>query len=79
MPRFWGYVFGTCIGKLLGDVAITHDEIEGLMADLRYTKSAPAGTTSLTDWLREHSASVGLHYSSELARRMNRTAAYENL
>ena len=25
------------------------------------------------------SASVGIHYSSELARRKNRTAAYENL
>ncbi len=79
MPRFLGYVFGTCVGKLLGDVAITHDEIEGLMADLLYTKSAPAGTTRLTDWLKEHSASVGMHYSSELARRINRAAAYENL
>jgi len=74
-----GYVFGMYVGKLLGDVAITHDEVEGLMADLLYTKSAPAGATRLTDWLKEHSASVGMHYSSELARRMNRTVAYENL
>lgn len=79
MPPFLGYVFGMYVGKLLGDVAITHDEVEGLMADLLYTKSAPAGATRLTDWLKEHSASVGMHYSSELARRMNRTAAYENL
>ena len=77
-PRL-GHTVGALVGKILGDVAITHDEIEGLMAGLLYTGARPAGETRLTDWLNEHSASVGRHYSSELARRRNRTAAYEDL
>ena len=77
-PRL-GHIIGTLVGKILGDVAITHDEIEGLMAGLLYTGALPAGETRLTDWLNEHSASVGRHYSSELARRRNRMAAYEDL
>ena len=79
VPPSLGYVIGALAGKILGDVVITRDEIEGLMAGLLYTGSLPTGETRLTDWLREHSDSVGMHYSSELARRKNRTAAYENL
>jgi len=74
-----GYIMGALLGWLRGDVAITRDEIDGLMADLLYTGSLPAGETRLTDWLNEHSDSVGRHYSNELARRRNRTKAYEDL
>lgn len=79
IPPSLGYAVGALTGKILGDVVITHDEIQGLMAGLLYTRSLPQGETKLTDWLMEHSDSVGRHYSSELARRKNRIAAYENL
>lgn len=79
MPAIIGYAVGSVAGKLLGDVAITRDEIQGLMADLLYTLSPPAGETRLTDWLQGHSGSVGVHYNSELARRTNRIRAYEDL
>ena len=79
IPPSLGFAVGALTGKILGDVVITHDEIQGLMADLLYTGSLPQGETKLTDWLREHSDSVGRHYSSELARRKNRIAAYDNL
>lgn len=74
-----GLAVGSIAGKLLGDVTITRDEVAGLMAGLLCTESAPAGTTSLTEWVRAHSDSVGSHYSSELARRKNRRLAYEHL
>lgn len=79
MPPMAGFCFGWLVGKTLGDVAITRDEIEGLMADLLCTDSAPAGDTKLTGWIREHSPSLGMHYSNELARRKNRTEAYDKL
>jgi len=60
-------------------VTITRDEIEGLMQDLLYSQSPPAGETKLTDWTRQHKDELGKRYASELARRVNRTAAYENL
>jgi uncharacterized protein YbjT (DUF2867 family) len=79
IPPAVGYVVGAVVGKLVGDVMITREEIEGLMADLLFTSSPPAGRTKLTDWAREHAATLGTHYASELARRRNRQAAYESL
>jgi len=79
IPRDLGYLFGWLVGKVVGDVTITHDEIEGLIAGLLYTDSPPVGKTRLTEWAREHASTLGLHYASELARRKNRTEAYEQL
>ena len=79
IPPLVGFYFGLITGKILGDIPITSDEIEGLMADLLYTESAPAGERPLTAWLREHSSTVGRHYSSELARRNNRHRSYADL
>jgi NADH dehydrogenase len=67
------------LGKLVGDVMITRDEVEGLMADLLVTNSPPTGTTRLTEWVRKHAETLGKHYANELARRKNRQAAYEQL
>jgi NADH dehydrogenase len=62
-----------------GDVFITREEIEGLMRDLLYTQSPPAGTTKLTDWVHEHRETLGVKYANELARRRDRNSAYEKL
>ena len=72
-----GYWSGWLIGKLMGDVLITRDEIIGLMQDLLYTNSPPIGDTRLSDWAKAHAANLGLHYASELRRRLNRNEAYE--
>ena len=74
VPPSIGYAVGAVLGKLVGDVMITRDEVEGLMADLLVTTSPPAGSTRLTDWARKHADTLGKHYASELARRKNRTA-----
>jgi NADH dehydrogenase len=49
------------------------------MDDLLYVHAPPAGETKLSDWVRDHSAEIGVRYSSELARRTNRDRAYEEL
>jgi NADH dehydrogenase len=74
-PRI-GAVIGTAMGWVLRDVLITPDEIAGLMAELLYVESPPRGTTKLTDWARERADSLGLAYTSELARRRDRRSAY---
>lgn len=68
-PAF-GYRVGTIVGKMVGDVPITREEIEGLMAGLLCVDDVPpAGTTKLTDWAMANTRSLGRNYASELARR----------
>jgi uncharacterized protein YbjT (DUF2867 family) len=67
-PRL-GYLIGSAVGRLVGDVTITWDEIKGLMSDLLHVNTPPTGTTKLTDWAPTHAATLGNHYASELARR----------
>jgi uncharacterized protein YbjT (DUF2867 family) len=74
-----GQQVGSMVGKMLQDVTITREEIEGLMAGLLYTDSPPTGTTKFTDWARLHAGELGKHYASELARRRNRKLAYQDL
>lgn len=78
IPPWLGYWIGQIIGLLVGDVMITRPEIEGLMANLLYVSSPPAGKTQLTDWIGQHSETLGRHYTSELARRRDRHTAYQS-
>lgn len=79
IPDSCGYFFGWFVGKIAGDVVITREEIEGLKAGLLYTDSPPAGATKLTEWASENSSTLGVRYTSELARRRNRLESYERL
>ena len=78
VPPFIGYITGKLIGKLVGDVMVTREEIDGLMADLLYVDAPPAGKTKLTDWAGEHADSLGRRYTSELARRRDRSSGYKS-
>ena len=73
-----GYLAGWIIGKIVNDVMITKEEIKGLMANLLYVKSPPTGSTKLTEWARKHSETLGLKYTSELARRIDRESEYQS-
>ena len=76
--RPWvGYVFCRLLGKIVNDVIITRDEIEGLMDNLLYVDSEAAGQTDLTGWIREHAETLGRKYTSELARRKDRKSEYK--
>ncbi len=79
MPPTLGYWVSLLIGKLMQDVFVTRDEISGLMQDLLYTNSPPVGTTRLTTWAQENALSLGRHYASELKRRLDRSAPYEDM
>jgi NADH dehydrogenase len=72
VPPGLGYIAGSVIGRWVRDVFITREEIKGLMAELLYVDSPPAGKTRLTDWMRRHGDSLGRQYASELARRGGR-------
>ncbi len=79
VPPAVGYWTGALISKWMGDITITRQEIQGLMENLLYTASPPAGTTKLTDWARAHADTLGKHYANELKRRQDRDAAYDKL
>ena len=79
VPPRLGYLAGRFIGRLMGDVMITREEIQGLMAELLYVDAPPAGETSLTRWAKEHADQLGVRYASELARRRDRSKSYESL
>jgi NADH dehydrogenase len=78
VPPSLGYAAGWVIGKLVGDVMITQEEIAGLMADLLHVEAPPAGNTKLTDWAKERANTLGLQYTSELARRRDRRTEYQS-
>jgi len=78
VPPWLGYIFAWLLGRLVGDVLITKDEIKGLVADLLYVDAPPAGNTSLTEWLQAHADTLGRHYTSELARRRDQVSAYRS-
>lgn len=74
-----GLLAGQVIGRAVGDVFITREEIGGLMAGLLHVDAPPAGATRLTEWARAHADTLGRRYASELARRVHRDRAYGDL
>lgn len=79
VPPFLGYFVGRVLGFFLNDVVVTRDEIEGLMANLLYTDSPPAGHTRLTDWAAANAETLGVRYANELQRRRDREKSYTKL
>jgi len=78
MPPWLGYGIGWITGKIVNDVMITKEEVRGLMDNLLYVNSPPAGTTRLTDWAKKHADTLGFKYTSELSRRKDRKIEYES-
>jgi uncharacterized protein YbjT (DUF2867 family) len=56
------------VSLFVGDVILTRDEINGLMAGLLVSSEPPRGETRLSEWLSENKSTVGAQYASELAR-----------
>lgn len=79
VPPGLGHFVASLIGRLVNDVFLTREEIEGLMAGLLCTDSDPTGQTKLTDWAQENAQSLGLRYASELARRRDLLKSYQDL
>ncbi len=56
------------LSLFVGDVMLTPEEVDGLMADLLVSKGPPLCQTKLGDWLEENKNTVGAKYASEIAR-----------
>jgi uncharacterized protein YbjT (DUF2867 family) len=56
------------VGPMVGDVVLTREEIEGLMADLLLSKQPATGRTRFSAWLAENAIVLGSRYVSELRR-----------
>ena len=52
----------------MSDMALTRDEVDGLMAGLLTSGKPPTGTTRLADWIDDNAAGLGQLYVSELRR-----------
>ncbi|MEW5735769.1 MAG: NAD-dependent epimerase/dehydratase family protein [Thermodesulfobacteriota bacterium] len=78
VPPALGYLASRVIGRLVDDVIVTREEIEGLMQGTLAVDAPPAGATRLTDWAKENRDRLGVRYHSELSRRRDRKKAYES-
>jgi uncharacterized protein YbjT (DUF2867 family) len=61
------------LGLLVRDVVLTADEIRGLMDGLLVSHAPPLGRIAFSEWLNEHSTSVGRSYANELDRHFTNT------
>jgi NADH dehydrogenase len=52
----------------VGDVLLTPEEVDGLMADLLVSKEPPRGKIRISDWLEANKEYIGIKYASELER-----------
>jgi NADH dehydrogenase len=56
------------VGPIVGDVVLTREEIEGLMANLLVSKRRATGQTRFSAWLPKNANALGTRYNSELKR-----------
>ncbi|MBN2115037.1 MAG: NAD(P)H-binding protein [Anaerolineales bacterium] len=56
------------LSLFVGDVILTPEEVEGLMAGLLVSKEPPRGRTRLADWLEKNQDRVGGQYASEIKK-----------
>jgi uncharacterized protein YbjT (DUF2867 family) len=79
IPPALGVALARLVGRIVGDVVVTSEEVAGLMQNLLVTSTPPAGSTALSQWAQLHGSALGRRYSSELARRRDRRKNYEEL
>ncbi|MDE3135140.1 MAG: NAD(P)H-binding protein [Acidobacteriota bacterium] len=72
LPTPLAYLFTRVIGWFVGDVVLTWEEYQGLMANLLVTRGDSTGETLLSEWLAENSGQIGVRYASEVARHFAR-------
>ena len=78
VPPGLGYWGCRLVGLFVGDVVITREEIRGLMEGRLYVDAPALGSTKLTEWVGRHRDTLGRHYTSEMARRIDRVAEYRS-
>ncbi len=68
MPRWVILLASRLIGRALGDVPLTADEVDGLAADLLVTRGPATGSTRFSAWLERNADGLGRAWANELAR-----------
>jgi uncharacterized protein YbjT (DUF2867 family) len=68
MPPAAGIALGWVIGRALGDVLLTADELRGLMRGLLTSRQEPSGKIVFSEWLRKNRETIGRSYASEIKR-----------
>jgi len=68
VPPRLAFLAAQFLSLFVGDVILTPEEVEGLMAGLLVSKEPPRGKTHLADWLEANKDKVGAKYASELKR-----------
>lgn len=68
LPASAAYLATRIMGWFVGDVVLTWQEYQGLMANLLAPEGPPTGQTRLSYWLDENRAQIGRNYASEVAR-----------
>ena len=56
------------LSLFIGDVILTPEEVDGLMANLLVSKQPSRGKTAFKDWLERNKSTVGANYASEIKR-----------
>lgn len=72
VPPTLGLGVSKLINPFVGDVIITREEIAGLMRGLLDSQAPPPTPNAirLSDWAKSNAATLGLHYASEVGRRV---------
>lgn len=70
VPAALGCLAARILGRIVGDVMLTREEIDGLSQGRLAVPGPTVGHRRLSHWLRENAAALGREYASELARRM---------
>ena len=68
MSSLVGLALTGLVGLLMRDMALTRDEVDGLMAGLLTSAEPLTGATRLADWLDDNADGLGRRYMSELRR-----------
>ena len=75
LPMPLAYASTRVIGWFLGDVILTWQEYQGLMADLLAPEGPATGETCLSNWLLRNRERVGQAYASEVGRHFAKRAS----
>ncbi|MBW2262415.1 MAG: NAD(P)H-binding protein [Deltaproteobacteria bacterium] len=67
-PGWLVVLAGRILGRLVGDVVITSDEVRGLSSGLLVSHDEPTCRTSFKGWVEAHRDTLGTRYANELTR-----------
>jgi NADH dehydrogenase len=68
VPRSLLLLVSRLLGRVVGDVVLTADEVAGLTGNLLVSSGPPTENTRFTEWLGRHADGLGRTWANELAR-----------